>query len=91
MAEPRPPAAPPAPRRADRENALNAVATSQSGNCANLENILIHCIKYQPNLADILIVGFIVPLPNHYISDMPKGAWAGGIAGLFLVRFQNAA
>jgi hypothetical protein len=26
---------------------------------------------------DIVDVGRIVPLPNHYMSDMPQGAWAG--------------
>jgi hypothetical protein len=41
-------------------------------------------LKKNPLFTDIEKVGRIVPLPNHYISDMPQGAWAGGFTGLFL-------
>jgi hypothetical protein len=34
--------------------------------------------------ADIQNVGYIVPLPNHYMSDMPQGAWAGENRPFFL-------
>jgi len=32
-------------------------------------------------IADILNVGYIVPLPNHYISDMPQGHCLAAMRG----------
>jgi hypothetical protein len=34
-------------------------------------------LKVRPFPADNEYVGYVVPLPNHYISGMPQGAWAG--------------
>jgi len=33
----------------------------------------VNQIKVYPAFTDIKYVGSIVPLPNHYISDMPQG------------------
>ena len=45
------------------------------GSCGSwLKNLKILFMKTDP-LTDTFNVGIIVPLPNHYDSDMPQGAW----------------
>ena len=34
-------------------------------------------LKKRQNSADKQNIGHVVPLPNHYMSDMPQGAGAG--------------
>jgi hypothetical protein len=54
-----------------------------------MNRLLFYFLKKKRCFTDIENVGFIVPLPNHYISDMPQGAWAGGFTGLFLFLFPS--
>ena len=51
---------------------MNGKFTYSPAYCGYLINN-VNQIKVCPAFTDIKYVGSIVPLPNHYISDMPQG------------------